>query len=330
MAADGKNKMTATREVTIMVTNVEEDGTVTLSAQQPYVGVALRASVTDLDGPTTDVTWKWERDEDRNNDDTGEEVIEGATSATYTPTSDDAGSYLRAIASYTDPQGTNNTSSGTSAAVVVVRTDNAPKFDDTESGKRFILENQDAGAPVVADSDGITVDAADEANDPVRATDAEMAQLLTYRLSGTDAGSFTITSDASTTARGGQIAAKAKLDYENKSTYRVRVTATDSDNLKDSIDVTIMVIDMNEAPEVIGDAAKDYPENQTRAVATYRATDPEGGMNYWSLLPSNDWLQTIEGIDPDATDSRRRRRLLDQRRRACSPSTFLRTTRAGQ
>ena len=32
---DEKNKMTAMREVTIMVTNVEEDGTVTLSAQQP-------------------------------------------------------------------------------------------------------------------------------------------------------------------------------------------------------------------------------------------------------------------------------------------------------
>ena len=48
--SDNKNKMTATRAVTIMVTNVEEDGTVTLSAQQPYVGVPLTASVTDLDG----------------------------------------------------------------------------------------------------------------------------------------------------------------------------------------------------------------------------------------------------------------------------------------
>ena len=57
-------KMTATREVTIMVTNMDEDGMVTLSAQQPYVGVALTASVTDLDGGVTDVTWKWERDND--------------------------------------------------------------------------------------------------------------------------------------------------------------------------------------------------------------------------------------------------------------------------
>ena len=62
------------------------------------------------------------------------------------------------------------------------------------------------------------------------------------------------------------------------------VTATDPDNLSASINVTIMVIDMDEAPEVTGDAEKDYPENQTREVATYRATDPEGGTIYWSLL----------------------------------------------
>ena len=75
------------------------------------------------------------------------------------------------------------------------------------------------------------------------------------------------------------------------------VTATDSDNLSASIDVTITVIDMNEAPEVTGDAEKDYPENQTRDVATYRATDPEGGTIYWSLLPDD----TTNFADLDAT-----------------------------
>ena len=281
---DGKNKMTATRAVTIMVTNVKEDGTVTLSQQQPQVGVPLTASVTDLDGAVTDVTWKWERDDDETDDAANagaeEEVIGGATSATYTPTSNDAGSYLRAIATYTDPQG-KGTFSKTSAAIVTLRTDNAPKFGDTESGKRFIAENQDAEALVVAASDGTTPVVA---NDPVQAMDAEDDQLLTYRLSGADAGSFTITSDTAANARGGQIAAKAKLDYEAKSTYRVTVTATDPDNHRGSIDVTIMVIDMNEAPEVTGDAAKDYPENQTRDVASYTATDPEDGTIYWSLL----------------------------------------------
>ena len=137
------------------------------------------------------------------------------------------------------------------------------------------------GPLVVVNPDGITPA---DANDPVRATDADAAQVLTYRLSGADAGSFIIMSDASDTTRGGQISAKAKLDYETKSTYRVTVMATDADNLSASINVTIMVIDMNDAPEVTGDAEKDYPENQTRDVATYGATDPEGGTIYWSLL----------------------------------------------
>ena len=65
---DEKNRMTATRDVVITVKNVEEDGTVTLSAQQPKVGVMLRpASPTD-NVVTSSVTWKWERDNNREND----------------------------------------------------------------------------------------------------------------------------------------------------------------------------------------------------------------------------------------------------------------------
>ena len=96
--------------------------------------------------------------------------------------------------------------------------------------------------------------------DAVQATDADAGQLLTYRLSGSRCG-FIQTShsdDSATTGtdEGGQISVKAgtKLDYDTKSTYRVTVTATDPDNLSASIDVTIMVIDVNEAPEVTGDA----------------------------------------------------------------------------
>ena len=138
-------KMTAMREVTVMVTNLDEPGMVTLSAQQPKVGVALTASVTDPDGDVTDVTWEWERDDDDNNADpnTGsEEVIEGATSATYTPTNDDIVDgtpiFVRAIATYTDGEGKGKTSDITSVAEVVVRTDNAPKFSRTESGRRMV------------------------------------------------------------------------------------------------------------------------------------------------------------------------------------------------
>ncbi len=275
--ADGKNKMTAMREVTIMVTNVEEDGMVTLSAQQPKIGVGLTASVTDdPDGGVTNVTWVWERDDDPDDADlnTGmEEVIEGATSASYTPTKDDDGKYLRAIATYTDGEG-QDMAMATSANMVQKRTDNPPMFPKMETGKRSIQEGMSGAV-----------------GDPVNAMDEDMGQVLTYSLSGANAGSFTIMQDDPLTTgtdenEGGQISVKSevKLDYETKSTYMVTVTATDPDNLKAMIDVTINVTDMNEAPKVTGDAEKDYAENGTRAVATYRATDPERAMIYWSLL----------------------------------------------
>ena len=271
---DSKNKMTAKRDVVVTVTNVEENGAVTLSTQQPKVGVEIEAEVTDLDGGVKDVTWKWERDDDItvlvDNDDT-EETIKGATSAAYTPTTDDADKYLRAIASYTDGKGS-HTSMETSVAVVVVRTDNSPMFPTDESGKRSIGEGMTGIVGI-----------------PVRATDEDGAQLLTYSLSGTDAGSFTITSDTASISdddRGGQISVGAgtKLDYEAKSSYMVTVTASDPDGLSSSIDVTINVSNMDEAPVVTGDAKKDYEENGTGIVTTFTATDPEGQPVFWSLL----------------------------------------------
>ena len=291
---DGENKMTAKRAVTIMVTNVEEDGTVTLTAQQPKIGVELTASVTDIDDDVTGVTWKWERDDNVTDDpdNTGdmEEVIKGATSATYTPTDDDMGQYLRAIASYTDGNG-KDTSMATTAVVVVVRTDNPPKFPSAEDGKRSIDEGMTGDVGVA-----------------VRATDKETAQLLTYSLSGADMSSFTITSDTSDADndRGGQIAVKAgtKLDHEDKATYMVTVTATDPGGLDASIDVTITVGDIDEAPEVTGDATKDYAENGDEVVATYTATDPEDRDIYWSLLPANTDADLNNDGDTDDTGER--------------------------
>ena len=69
---------------------------------------------------------------------------------------------------------------------------------------------------------------------------------------------------------------KAALDYEAKTSYEVTVTATTQDGLSDSIDVTITVtVNVDEGFEVTGNAALDYAENGTAAVATYSATEPE-------------------------------------------------------
>ena len=89
---------------------------------------------------------------------------------------------------------------------------------------------------------------------------------------------------------------KAKLDYEAKNSYVVTVTATDSDGLSDSIDVTITVTDMDEAPEIIvgglaisGETRVDYEENGTGMVATYALVGPNADS-------SGRWM-TLGGAD---------------------------------
>ena len=95
---------------------------------------------------------------------------------------------------------------------------------------------------------------------------------LIYTLSDPDAASFRVSQDNAATPtvdEGGQIevAAGTKLDYETKQTYMVTLTAEDSFGASASIMVTITVTDMDEAPDVSGDATKEYAENGTGPVA---------------------------------------------------------------
>ena len=99
-ASDGS--LTDTIEVTINVVNVDEPGSVALSLAQPMVGLELTATLTDPDGSISDTIWVWASSTDGS---TGWTDISGATSRSYTPTADDADSYLRATATYTDGEG---------------------------------------------------------------------------------------------------------------------------------------------------------------------------------------------------------------------------------
>ena len=72
--------------------------------------------------------------------------------------------------------------------------------------------------------------------EPVSATDADEDTLL-YALGGTDASSFSIDSYT------GQLKTKAPLDYETQTSYQVKVTALDSRDGSDAINVTINVTD---------------------------------------------------------------------------------------
>ena len=118
--------------------------------------------------------------------------------------------------------------------------------------------------------------------------------LLTYTLSGPDMALFKIKSDtaAAEGMRGGQISlnANTELDYEDRTTYMVTVTAADPDGEMASVDVTIKVTDVDEAPKIIvgglvvrGTSDINYAENGTGMVATYSAAGPDAADATWSL-----------------------------------------------
>ena len=88
-------------EVTVVVTNRNETGTVFLPSTPPRVGIPVTAALDDPDGSLSNITWTWERSSDLHD----WSLIDSADSATYTPAPGDVGQFLRAAASYTDGEG---------------------------------------------------------------------------------------------------------------------------------------------------------------------------------------------------------------------------------
>ena len=95
-----------------------------------------------------------------------------------------------------------------------------PAFDAGPSTTRSVRDDARAGTDI---------------GDPVRATDPDTGDTLTYSLEGTDAASFSIAST------NGQIRTRAALDASAKSRYSVTVRVTDGKGGSDTIAVTINV-----------------------------------------------------------------------------------------
>ena len=163
-----------------------------------------------------------------------------------------------------------NRTTSLDVTVTVTDVNEPPKFPSSDTRIRSVSENTAAGQNV---------------GYPVRANDPENDE-LTYTLSGTDASHFDI--DSST----GQILAKSELNYEGRNSYSVRVSVTDNKNAEgnshsatdDTIDITINVIGVNEAPDITGATSTNFAENVTGAVVRYTGRDPEGGAVFWTVL----------------------------------------------
>ena len=296
----------AYHKVTVTVTDVDEDGTVSLSGLQPQVDVPLNnngtpadtaddaiATLKDQDASTTQINaakWKWEQSSAINGPWT---LISGETSPSYTPTADVAGMYVRLTATYNDKHGDDKTAMATSVHAVRAvpsGTNSAPTFNNVG---REVDENSPPGTNV---------------GKPVKADDAP-DDVLTYTLTGSDDDEWYDIDPAT-----GQImvAARTVLNRESDATGlpggatdTVTVTATDpsGEATAPAATVTITVKDVNEAPVVNGGPTTiETPENEAIDVdstpdevtsPTYLVTDPE------TTTPTNfEWSVT----GPDAGD----------------------------
>ena len=158
--------------------------------------------------------------------------------------------------------------------VIEVRPNNQPQFPSSETGARSVDENTAAGRNI-----GTAIAAEDDDDDP-----------LTYSISGADADFF----DVVTTS--GQLQTKKALDRESRATYSFTMSVHDD---KDSnghadptvdhrITVTVTILDVNEAPDVMGPEAVTKAENSGTSVGAYTADDPEIKAVTWETLRGAD------------------------------------------
>ena len=262
-------------DVTVTVTNVDEDGSASLNQFQPQVGRGLVASVSDPDSDETEQEWQWARGETAEGPFTD---IDGATNPSRSPTADDSGMYLRASVTYTDMFG-----SGKTASVVSDR----PVEDTTLANARPSFEGQDqTGATVDDDPDGeagiqdhiiISRSVAENTavgtaiGDPITATDDD-GDVLIYTLDwspdlrtgdgGTAAdpsGDARFTIDRAT----GQIKVGKKLNYESPAS---------GDGHEDRAEAGALTADASGGAIAVTEVTADDAEYVLRV----RATDPSG------------------------------------------------------
>ena len=281
-------RLTDTLAVRVEVTNFEEAGEVTFTVGTPRVGVPLTAMLEDPDGDETGHEWQWMVADDENDDAT---AIDGATAATFTPRDGDVGKVLSVEVKYTDGKGKDEVTQRLTTAVAASA---APRFYDkvaSDTTKKVVSEFE----LELAENTG-TFDPSDDKKDGDifvghRTDDPET--VLKYAVGGADAASFKVITDSS--AGTVKLQAQVPLDIEEKGSYAVTVTATDSDGNTATLAVTVSVTNADEMPDVSGSGAGceektdktgyecEYAENGTGPVATFTATDPEGAAVRWDL-----------------------------------------------
>ena len=249
-------------EVTVNVTDLEEEGVVTLPPTTPVTGTPFNATLSDPDGGETSITWQWSKSATESGNFTN---ISGATNPSYTPVDADLNAYLKVTASYTDRRGSGKSADATAGNTVIDSPYKVPQFA-AETQEVSVDENTAPGLAVVSI----------QANDP----DGDEPR---YSLGGTDASAFNQVFLLSEVNGLIKVKLGATVDYESKSSYSITVNVTDGEDangnaenpplIDDSIDVTINVNDLEE--EGVVTIPEDAPVTGTPFTATL--SDPDGG-----------------------------------------------------
>ncbi len=269
-----------TSAVVITILDVEEEGVVTLSTDEPAVGVAMQASLEDGDGNVSGTTWRWARSENGRTDWTN---IATATSSSYTTSQADVDFYLRASVTYTDNRGGGKSADAVTANRVFGE-NQRPNFPSTENGQRTVPEHTRAGVNI-----GARVAADDPENDN-----------LIYTLTGPDAAAFSVV--AST----GQLQTSEALDFELKSSYSFTIEVHDGRDgsgnpptiVDDTQDVTVTLENVEE-PGVVA-LTTLTGTIQARVAVTAELSDPDQPRDVdwqWSRSPNGrtNWVNIFGG-----------------------------------
>ena len=250
--------ITATANLAVSVENVDEPGSVSLSAGSPRSGETLSASLTDPDGSVSALSWRWQRSTEEG----GWEDIPGATAPDYTPGAGDVGRRLQAVAAYDDGSGEGRTAQA--ATTEPVRND-PPEFG-ADTANLAVDENTAPGAAV---------------GDPITATDPN-GDDVTYSLTGSS--EFTV--DPQTGQIG--VAAGATLDHEAAGTHSLTLRAEDIHRDHDEISVTVRVNNLDEA----GTLTLSHGDLRAGSVLTASLEDPDGSISNRTWQ----WRRGVEDI----------------------------------
>ncbi len=146
------------------------------------------------------------------------------------------------------------------------------------------VTNVNDGAPVVTGRTSHTVrENTTSAIYTYRATDPDLNDTLTWSTDGNDGQLFEM-SDR------GALSFRAEPDFENPadtgrdSVYELEVVATDEQGLRGTLEITVTVTEVNEAPVVSGTATFTTNENQDLPSAVYTARDPEAAAGVTTTI----------------------------------------------